>query len=341
MKSRKAISILSTVLAMSILFTGCESKNTEEQEKQQGSEKEDGEKKDKPVIGVSLATLQFPFYQDMQKGIEKAAGDDFELAFVDCNGDEQVQMNSIENFIQMDCEAVIMTYQNYETLENMCTPLNDAGIPIILCDAGPTDFVYQAIGTDNRIGGRTAGKWVAEEYLKDIDKQEELDVILLVPPAGTSAKERVEGFGEEIKKAFPNANIETFGKSADRQDFMATMEDALSSHNDLDIVFGYSAQAGMGAYDAIVSANNDHVKVIGFDATDEEKGAIDESENSPYLATVMQYPEKMGEIAIETIRNYVLEDKELPEEEKYVNAGVGLYTYGGKIVTAEEIALDD
>ena len=87
--------------------------------------------KEKPVIGVSLATLQFPFYQDMQRGIEKAAGEDFEIAFVDCNGDEQVQMNSIENFIQMDCKAVIMTYQNFDTLKNICTPLIDADIPII------------------------------------------------------------------------------------------------------------------------------------------------------------------------------------------------------------------
>ena len=154
--------------------------------------------KEKPVIGVSLATLQFPFYQDMQRGIEKAAGEDFEIAFVDCNGDEQVQMNSIENFIQMDCKAVIMTYQNFDTLKNICTPLIDADIPIILCDAGPTDFVYQAIGTDNRIGGRTAGKWVAQEYLKDVDKNEELDVVLLIPPAGTSAKDRAEGF-EEVR----------------------------------------------------------------------------------------------------------------------------------------------
>ena len=296
--------------------------------------------KEKPVIGVSLATLQFPFYQDMQRGIEKAAGEDFEIAFVDCNGDEQVQMNSIENFIQMDCKAVIMTYQNFDTLKNICTPLIDADIPIILCDAGPTDFVYQAIGTDNRIGGRTAGKWVAQEYLKDVDKNEELDVVLLIPPAGTSAKDRAEGFEEEICKVFPNAHTETFGKSSDRQDFMSTMEDVLSSHSSLEFVFGYSAQAGMGAYDAIISAKNNHTKVIGSDATDEEKGAIDKSEDSPYLATVMQYPEKMGEIAVQTIRDYVIPGKQLPEDQKYMNAGVGLYTYGGKIITAEEIALD-
>ena len=200
--------------------------------------------------------------------------------------------------------------------------------------------MYQAIGTDNRIGGRTAGKWAAEQYLKDVDRNEALDIIVLIPPSGTSAKARAEGFEEEILKVFPNSNIETFGKSADRQDFMSTMEDALSSHSSLDLVFGYSAQAGMGAYDAIISAKNEHTKVIGFDATDEEKGAIDKAEDSPYVATVMQYPEKMGELAVQTIRDYILTGKELPEEEKYINAGVGLYTYGGKIITAEEIALD-
>ena len=173
-----------------------------------------------------------------------------------------------------------------------------------------------------------------------MDKNEELDVVLLIPPAGTSAKDRAEGFEEEICKVFPNAHTETFGKSSDRQDFMSTMEDVLSSHSSLDLVFGYSAQAGMGAYDAIVSAKNNHTKVIGFDATDEEKGAIDKSEDSPYLATVMQYPEKMGEIAVQTIRDYVIPGKQLPEDQKYINAGVGLYTYGGKIITAEEIALD-
>ncbi len=342
MLRKKLAGFLGIMLVSISVLSGCSSPKAEKGvEAQAGAETQKQETQEKkPVIGVSLATLQFPFYQDMQRGIQNAAGDDFEIAFVDCNGDEQVQMNSIENFIQMDCEAVIMTYQNFDTLKSICSPLNDAGIPIILCDAGPTDFVYQAIGTDNRIGGRTAGKWAAEEYLKDVDKSEALDIILLIPPAGTSAKARAEGFEEEILKVFPNSNIETFGKSADRQDFMSTMEDALSSHSDLDLVFGYSAQAGMGAYDAIVSAKNEHTKVVGFDATDEEKGAIDKSEDSPYVATVMQYPEKMGEIAVQTIRDYVLAGKELPEDEKYVNAGVGLYTYGGKIITAEEIALD-
>ena len=54
----------------------------------------------------------------------------------------------------------------------------------------------------------------------------------------------------------------------------------------------------------------------------------------------MQYPEKMGEIAVQTIRDYVIPGKQLPEDQKYMNAGVGLYTYGGKIITAEEIALN-
>ncbi|MCI6138880.1 MAG: substrate-binding domain-containing protein [Clostridiaceae bacterium] len=342
MLRKKIAGILGVLLAAGLILTGCSkakvNESTQAAANTEGQTPE--EQNEKAIIGVSLATLQFPFYQDMQRGIQNAAGDDIELAFVDCNGDEQVQMNSIENFIQMGCKAVIMTYQNFDTLKNICTPLNDAGIPIILCDAGPTDFVYQAIGTDNRIGGRTAGKWAAEQYLKDVDRNEALDIIVLIPPSGTSAKARAEGFEEEILKVFPNSNIETFGKSADRQDFMSTMEDALSSHSSLDLVFGYSAQAGMGAYDAIISAKNEHTKVIGFDATDEEKGAIDKAEDSPYVATVMQYPEKMGELAVQTIRDYILTGKELPEEEKYINAGVGLYTYGGKIITAEEIALD-
>lgn len=60
---------------------------------------------------------------------------------------------------------------------------------------------------------------------------------------------------------------------------MSIMEDVLMANDRVDLVFSYSADGGLGSYDAIQAAGReDEVSVIGFDASDEEQSVINEGD---------------------------------------------------------------
>lgn len=92
MKKMMAMAVTAAMLVMTAV-TGCSTpagngagtastqKGSEgtQQESQKTADKGDGKK----VIGVSLMTLQYEFFQDMKAGIEAAAGDDYKIVFND------------------------------------------------------------------------------------------------------------------------------------------------------------------------------------------------------------------------------------------------------------------
>ena len=78
----------------------------EQKEAPADTEKTDGEKK---LLGVSLMTLQYEFFQDIKAGIEEAAKDKYEIVFNDPNMDLQNQIDAIENFCAQGVDAIILT----------------------------------------------------------------------------------------------------------------------------------------------------------------------------------------------------------------------------------------
>ena len=97
-RMKKLLAVL-LIATMAFVMTGC---STEEG----GGDDKGGDKK---VIGVSLMTLQYEFFQDIKAGIEKAAGDDYEIVFNDPNMDLQAQIDAIENFCAQKVDAIILT----------------------------------------------------------------------------------------------------------------------------------------------------------------------------------------------------------------------------------------
>ena len=101
MKKMMAMVVTAAMLAMTAV-TGCstpagngadtastqkESGGTQ-QESQKTADKGEGQK----VIGVSLMTLQYEFFQDMKAGIEAAAGDDYKIVFIQGGATQQFSM---------------------------------------------------------------------------------------------------------------------------------------------------------------------------------------------------------------------------------------------------------
>lgn len=316
MKVRKFLAIV-LAAAMVCSASGC---GTDDGAKEDTGKTEDtGKGGDKPVIGVSLMTLQYEFFQDVKTGIEEAAGDDYELLWNDAALDLQSQIDAIENYCAQGVDAIILNAVDGDGIITALDTAEEKGIPVITVDMKPTSGTYATyIGSDNYLGGELAARYTAEKLLKD---QESAKVVFLTNPMSSAAVERVNGFKETIQEIMPGTEIVAEQGADTREAFMSAMEDILIANPDIDVVFSYSAQGGLGAYDAIQAAGReDEISVIGFDASEEEQQAI--AEKGCYKGSVIQFPDKLGAACIECAAK-VLAGETL---EKEVPVEVGIYT---------------
>lgn len=317
-RMKKLLAVL-LIATMAFVMTGC---STEEG----GGDDKGGDKK---VIGVSLMTLQYEFFQDIKAGIEKAAGDDYEIVFNDPNMDLQAQIDAIENFCAQKVDAIILTCVDGEGIIPALDTCEEADIPVITVGYKPSGGKYETyIGSDNFLGGQLAAKWTLKNVL---DGNEEPNIVFLNNPMSVASVERVNGFKDILEKEVPGAKIVAEQGGDSREAFMSIMEDVLMANDRVDLVFSYSADGGLGSYDAIQAAGReDEVSVIGFDASDEEQSVI--NEGGCYKGSIKQFPEKLAETAVECVEK-VLDGETLEED---IGVEVGVYTADG-IVYADEL----
>lgn len=287
-----------------------------QQESQKTADKGDGKK----VIGVSLMTLQYEFFQDMKAGIEAAAGDDYKIVFNDPALDLQTQIDAVENFCAQNVDAIILNAVDAAGIVTALETAEEKGIPVITVDMKPSAGTYVTyIGSDNFLGGELAARWTADKY-----EGENPNIVLLTNPLSSAAVERIDGFKETIAEIMPDAKIIAEQGADTREAFMSTMEDLLTANPEIDLVFAYSAQGGLGAYDAIQAAGRDGaISIIGFDASEEEQAAI--AEKGCYKGSIIQFPDKLGQTCVESVTR-VLNGETLDKE---IGVEVGVYTADG------------
>lgn len=323
-KMKKWLSIVLAAVMVTVLFTACSTDSGSGSGNPSG-----GDSGKKPVIGVSLMTLQYPFFQDIKSGIEEAAGGKYEIKFNDANLDLQAQIDAIENYVAQGVSAIIL---NAVDPDGIITALESAAaknIPVITVDMKPNGGVYATyIGSDNHLGGELAAVYASKFLLQG---KANPNIVLLKNPLSTASTERIDGFKSKMQELIPGA-VFVAEKGADtREKFMSAMEDILVANKQIDLVFSYSAQGGLGANDAIQAAQrSNEIAILGFDASDEEQTEI--AKDSSYKGSVIQFPDQLGKTCVESVSKILAGetlDKDIPVD-------VGIFTKD-KIYSVEDL----
>ncbi len=199
---------------------------------------------------------------------------------------------------------------------------------MITVDMKPESGTFETyIGSDNFLGGELAAKWALKNLLQD---KENAKVVFLTNPLSSAAIERIDGFKAVLAESAPNVEVVAEQGADTRETFMSTMEDILMANPEIDLVFSYSAQGGLGAYDAIQAAGREgEISVIGFDASAEEQDVI--AEDGCYKGSIMQFPKELGKTCVESVTK-VLNGETLEAE---IGVEVGVYTKDGIIYAAD------
>jgi len=253
----------------------------------------------RPVVGVTLLTNTHAFFKALEAGLrEEAAVKGIDLVVVACEMDAAKQASQIEDFVAQKVSAILAAPCDSDAIVPALSRAEAAGIPVFTADiAAHGGKVVSHVASDNVQGGRLAAEALAK-FLGGTGK-----VLIIDHPTVASVQDRVRGF-EEGLKAFPGITI-VARQSSDGQRAKATqiMEDMLQAHRDLAGVFGINDDSALGAAGVIEAAGRKDIVVIGYDATDEAKAAI--QKGGPLKADVIQYPEVIGKTAIDLIADHL------------------------------------
>lgn len=266
------------------------------------------------TIGVSLLTLENPFFKVIGDHITaegKKYG--YDTTVLSADRDSARQANQVKDFIVKGAVAIVLSPCESRAVVPVIQEANAAGIPVftvdIPCREAGVKIACQ-IATDNLGGGREAGKAMIEALGEAGGK-----VAIVHFPQAESCRLRVQGFKEVIEahnaggKAKIDIVAELDGGGLKQEGYKAA-QDAVQAHPGLRGIFAINDPSALGVRAALEKAGKTQIPIIGFDGQPEGKQAIKEGK---LYADPIQFPDKMG---IEIVRAIVKHSKgeDLPPE---------------------------
>ncbi|MCX5090391.1 substrate-binding domain-containing protein [Streptomyces sp. NBC_00365] len=272
-------------------------------------------------VGLSLSTLNNPFFVQIKSGAQQEAKKlGVDLTVTDAQNDASQQANQLQNFTSSGLGSIIVNPVDSDAAGPAVRSANKAGIPVVGVDRGVNKADTAAlVASDNIAGGKLGAKAMAEK-LGGKGK-----IVILQGLAGTSAsRERGAGFAEGLKD-YPGIKVVARQPADfDRTKGLDVMTNLLQAHPDIQGVFAENDEMALGAVKALGSKAGKSVSVIGFDGEPDGLKAV---ANGTMYASVAQQPKELGRIAVEN----ALKAAEGKKVDKTVMVPV-------KVVTKENVA---
>ncbi len=255
-------------------------------------------------IGLSIAGLTMPYFVRMYEGFLAAAEEQgWEVVFADGGVDAESTVKAVEDLLSNDIDALAVSTNYSEALADTFATCKEEGIPIFyIGNLNLVPEVQESMtfweGTRNDSAGYLGGLWMGD-YLDGIGYKKELNVVC-VSLMSDPLIQRYQGFEQGLKDKGYTVNLVNTVGDLTRENSLASSEDMLTAHDDLDIFYGTAGTSALGAYDATQNAGRTEVMVVGFDGEDEEIQHIDEGGN--YICTICQDPVGESEVTVEAIK---------------------------------------
>lgn len=258
----------------------------------------------RPRVAFVLKTFNSPFFLDMRRGAETAAaqaGIDLVVQAAEREIDVERQMQIIENMIETRVAVLCLCPSGSQAVVPAVGKANRAGLHVIIVDDEIDDraAVEQGVwfdtyvGSDNVDGGRIAG-----HYLVEASHRSAKLALLEGIPGHQTGDARLRGFRDAIRSAPGIRVVASQTANWERDQGFTVFRNMLQAHPEIDALFACNDMMALGAVEAIQAAGRTgRIRIIGFDAVDDARQAIAAGRME---ASVAQYPEEMGRIAVES-----------------------------------------
>lgn len=279
--TRRALATVAAAAALTLLATGC------------GAGAQAGDGGEKPLrVGLSLSSLDNPFFTELRAGAQKAArAAGVELAVADARNDASRQTKQVQDFTTRGMDAIVVNPVDSEAAGPPVEAAGKAGIPVVAADRRVTGAdVVTTVVSDNERGGAEAAELLAEEM------DEVGQVVVVRGLVDTSAsRARHKGFTKAMKD-FPGIRVVATKPAAfDRQKGLDVMTGLLRSHPGVTGVFAENDEMALGVIEALGDRAGSSVTVVGYDGTRDGLRAV---QQGTMAATVAQRPAELGAMAV-------------------------------------------
>ena len=227
-------------------------------------------------IGVTFSDLSNPVWAELVQEAQ-SYGEEQGMAvnYVDATGDAAKQVTQIENFIQQDVDAIVITAVDAQALVDVTKRAQDEGIKVVgytqVLDNYDAQYLVDAYAT-GYANGEAAAEWINENY----GDEEVVEWALMDLPTFPEIIDRANGIKEAIEELAPNAELVATNSALNAEEGLKNAENFLQANPDLKMIAtigGGGAQGGNEGVKARIS-DYDSFGVFGIDATDIEVQAI-------------------------------------------------------------------
>lgn len=256
----------------------------------------------KESIALVISTLNNPFFVTMKDSAQKEANRlGYDLVVLDSMDNPAKELANVQDLTVKGTRLMLINPTDSDAVGNAVILANKAKIPVITLDrVANKGEVISHVASDNRLGGKMAGDYIAEKVANDAK------VIQLEGITGTSAsRERGEGFKQAVDAHKLNV-LASQPADFDRTKGLNVMQNLLTAYPAVQAVFAQNDEMALGALRALQTAGRTDVLVIGFDGTDDGIKAV----NRGMLgATIAQRPDQIGIIGIQTADKIIKGEK--------------------------------
>jgi ribose transport system substrate-binding protein len=242
------------------------------------------------TVGFSLWTMEFTFFQAVEKGVKDACKDlGYKYVMIDQNSKADKMVNDLNTLIGMKVDGIVITPVDPGAIGPAVDKARKAKIPVVCADIGKSGPVNALMISNNYKGGQMAMDFIAKELEKKGKKGAKV-AVGTVQPQWTYARGRGDGFIAEAKKlGYPVAS-ELIVQNPTAEGGYDTMQQMMSAVPDLAAVFVCSGREAVGAANAIKAAGKDII-VVGYNGDPEEIQAM---RDGIMAADIAQQPYNIG-----------------------------------------------
>ena len=278
---------------------------------------------DQILIGLVTKTEVNPYFVKLRQAATAEAekkGAKLLARFGKFDGDNEGQVAAVENLISAGVKGILITPNNSTGMLGIIKKARDKGILVIALDTAtdPADAVDATLATDNFEAGVLQGEYARKALGDKAPKLAMLDGT----PGGTVDTQRHDGFlkGFGLQEGDP-AIVGKQNTHGAQDEGQTAMENLLTAHPDINVVYTINEPAAEGAYAAIKARGK--LKDIVLTSIDGGRLGVQYVQGGKIAATVMQFPKIMAAKGVDYVVDFV---KTGNKPSGFINTGASLIT---------------
>jgi ribose transport system substrate-binding protein len=249
--------------------------------------------------GLTIGLSQQQLVNDWNRGVNagvKATCKQIGAKLIESNakGDTNQQVADLENFLTLGVDVVIIGGGEGPAFAPVMQKMKAKGIPVITIDIA-SEFTTENITSDNFNGGEQLGLYVKNRLAG------KGNILVLDTPGWQSLEIRIQML-KDVISYYPNLKItQTISLGTDDavNGYYKAVKAYLQGNPDTQAIFCSWGLAGVGAAQAVRELGlKDKIFIV---ATDGDQVVLNEMRkpDSALTAVVGQYPEKLGNMAVD------------------------------------------